>query len=39
MTTRATRTGSFRALSAPAAAHAWHWWWDLSSAAALDHRW
>jgi hypothetical protein len=39
MTTRAIRTGSTCALSAPAAAHAWLWWWDISSAAARDHRW
>jgi hypothetical protein len=39
MTNRAIRTGSFRAFPAPAAAHAWHWWWDISSAEARDHRW
>jgi hypothetical protein len=39
MTTQATRTGSFSASCAPAAAHAWHWWWDNSSAAARVHRW
>jgi hypothetical protein len=39
MTNLADRSRLFRAVSAPAAGHAWHWWWASSSAAARDHRW
>jgi hypothetical protein len=39
MTTLGIRFGNLSAFPAPAAAHAWLWWWDPSSAAARVHRW